>query len=103
MIIYDVVLQIAEDKHESCVHWLVEEHIREVLKVQGFVKAEVLLEPQAHSRVRILYYLQNEIALETYLKLHAPILRAKTQDKWGAALTAERTTWALYGTLSAPK
>lgn len=103
MVIYDVSMQVNPDVHEGCVRWMIEEHIPEVLKYQGFVKAELLLEPEGRSRIRVLYYLQTQDQLESYLKLHSPVMRAKTKEKWGLEVSAERTTWALYGTLNAPK
>lgn len=103
MVIYEVAIRVEEKNYEPFVSWLTEEHIGEVLKHQGFVKAEVLLEPKGHKSLRVLYYVHTEDDLENYLNHHAMAVRAKTANRWPEGIHTERSVWALYGTLNNQK
>lgn len=103
MIVYEVAVRVANPVFDDYVGWLTSEHIPEVIAHEGFVKAELLLEPSSKERCRVLYYVQNQTFLENYLTKHAAALRGKTTQRWGNQVAAERSVWAMYGTISPSK
>lgn len=100
MLIYEVAITIDPKIMSSYVQWMSEEHIPEVLKSPGFVKAEFLLEPEGRPRMRVLYFIKDATYLKKYLSEYAPLLRQKSVDKWQDQFQAERSIWALYGTIA---
>lgn len=100
MIIYEVAVAVDPEIMTSYVQWMSEEHIPDVLKCPGFVKAEFLLEPEGKPKVRILYYVKDATFLRKYLADFAPGLRQKSAEKWKNHFQAERSIWALYGTMA---
>lgn len=103
MVVYEVAMTVDQAVFDGYVEWLTSEHIPEVISHPGFVKAELLLEPSGRERCRVLYYVQTEAALDSYLEKHATALRGKSAERWGTQVSAERSIWALYGTLSSEK
>ncbi len=102
MLIYEVAINVDPEVMSAYVQWMSEEHIPDVLKSPGFVKAEFLLEPEGRPRCRVLYFVKDATFLRKYLAESAPILRQKSADRWGEKFQAERSIWALYGTIASP-
>lgn len=100
MLIYEVAINVDPQIMSSYVQWMSEEHIPEVLRSPGFVKAEFLLEPEGKPRVRVLYFIKDATFLKKYLAEFAPALRQKSEDRWKDHFQAERSIWALYGTMA---
>ncbi len=99
MLIYEVAITINPEIMSQYVQWMSEEHIPEVLKSPGFVKAEFLLEPDGKPHMRVQYFIKDATFLKKYLAEFAPALRQKSIDRWKDQFKAERTLWALYGTM----
>ncbi len=102
MLIYEVSITIDPSVMSEYTQWMSEEHIPEVMRSPGFVKAEFLLEPEGRPRMRVLYYIKDATFLKKYLSDYAPALRQKSLDRWKDHFQAERAIWALYGTVQSP-
>ena len=93
MIAYEVNLDVDEDVFAPFRAWL-DEHVRHMLALPGFVSAEVLerTDPPPSARRRSLctiYRLRTEADLERYLREDAPRMRAdglrRFPDKFSSA------------------
>lgn len=76
--------------------WL-RDHIADVLQFNGFLSAEILGGDMAtDGRIRriVQYRLRNQDALDSYLREHAPRMRAQGVEKFGERYTAERRVLA---------
>lgn len=98
MILYEVDLDIRDEIYADYRAWL-GVHIDHMLDLPGFVAAEVLerREPPAPEGMRALtvhYRLIDEAAMERYLTLHAPRMRAEGLRHFGDAFTATRRIFA---------
>ena len=77
--------------------WL-RDHIADVLQFDGFLSAEILddesVPPPGRVRRTVQYRLRDRTALETYLREHAPRMRAQGVEKFGDRYTSERRVLA---------
>lgn len=94
MIVYEVNLFVQRDIAPEFRTWL-EAHVREILALPGFVSAEVFerIEPPGEADELVLctqYRLRDAAALATYLREHAPRLRADGIEKFGRRFRADR-------------
>jgi quinol monooxygenase YgiN len=92
MIIYEVNLAIDNDIADAYTAWL-RDHIREILAIDGFIRAEVFAEqgPAADvHRIVVHYHLHDMASLERYFADHAPRLRADAVERFGDRFTATR-------------
>lgn len=91
-VIYEVTVQVPASIAEAYLAWL-REHIGQMLALPGFEDAalESLCDADAGQHgwcVR--YRLRDRVALEDYLREHAPRMRADGLARFGAALRAQR-------------
>lgn len=98
MVSYQVHAHVSHDIYESFVGWMREVHIPELLKVPGFVNAELLYRKggsmeSSGKEVKMMYHLENEEALKTYLAGPAMALREKVLDKFPAQFSMHREVW----------
>lgn len=92
MIVYEVRVSVEAAIAADYRAWL-DGHIREILAIPGFAEAELLREEDDDGgRVvwTIRYHLDSRDALETYLRDHAPRLRADGQARFGNRFSATR-------------
>ncbi len=97
MLVYEVNLDVDAEIAESYRDWL-EEHIREMLEIEGFVSAELLLrqpgddEGADPTRIgfTVHYRLEDREALEHYLANDAPRMRADGIRRFGERFAASR-------------
>lgn len=92
--LYEVNIDLDAGIREAYFEWL-GAHVAEICALPGFVGAEVfdvLDPPPAPGRVAICmqYRLTGPDALETYLREHAPRLRADGIARFGEAFRASR-------------
>lgn len=96
-VLYEVNLE-AEAAIEGPFDTWLRDHIADVLQFDGFLSAEILDDQSATTpgRIRrtVQYRLRNQPALETYLREHAPRLRAQGVEKFGERFTSERRVLA---------
>ena len=101
MIVYEVNLFVQEAIWPEYRAWL-EAHVREIVALPGFTGAEVFerLDPGAAPGEIALctqYRLRDADALATYLREHAPRLRADGVARFGDGFRAERRVLGLIG------
>ncbi|MDI9818156.1 MULTISPECIES: DUF4286 family protein [unclassified Legionella] len=83
MLIYEVNLEINSAIFDDYLAWL-GPHIQEILKYEGFVKADLLFNHDIEEGIRkitVAYYLQDEDSYHHYLDHHAVKMRADA-GKW---------------------
>jgi len=93
MVIYEVNLDVDHDIFNDYYYWLME-HIKEMLKFDGFKKAEIGLiehqEEQAKMKIRVSYTIASYDSLQAYLSQHAEKMRADAVNKFGDKFIASR-------------
>lgn len=94
MIIYEVNLKVRRSIEREYRDWLAT-HMREILALPGFVGAELfeVTEPAPAADEFALctrYQLRDAAALESYLREHAPRLRADGVSRFGDNFRADR-------------
>lgn len=97
MIHYHVHYHVHFQAYERFTAWLREESIPEMLKQPGFTGAELLLNKggalvSSGKDVKVVFRLQNETALKTYLA-SAMDIRQKAVDKFPGEFSAHREVW----------
>lgn len=102
MIRYEVRLTVASGVAVAYRDWL-GDHVREILALPGFVRAEVFTEPRDDGQVGycVHYQLRDMAALTDYLRDHAPRLRADGLARFPGQFTAERRILTLDAAFSA--
>ncbi len=98
MVSYQVHAHVRHEVYETFISWMGEVHIPELLKVPGFVDAEILYRKggsmeSSGKEVKIIYHLENEEALKTYLAGPAMSLREKVLDKFPGQFSMHREVW----------
>ncbi|MBT8326510.1 MAG: DUF4286 family protein [Bacteroidia bacterium] len=96
MIVYNVTLSILPEIENEVVAWLKNEHIPEVMDTNLFLEYKmfrIVENPitKTHNSFAIQYVLESWENFETYNTKHAPLLRAKTIEKYGERVLAFRT------------
>ena len=99
MIVYEVNLFVERAIEAEFRAWL-EPHVREIIRLPGFLGAEVFerIEPDPEPGQLVLctqYRLRDADALSDYLRDHAPRLRADGVARFGSQFRAERRVLAL--------
>lgn len=94
VIIYEVNIDLAAGVRSEYLDWL-RAHVAEICALPGFTGAEVFEvtdPPPAPGRVALCtqYRLEDQAALETYLRDHAPRLRAEGIARFGDQFRASR-------------
>lgn len=92
MIIYEVNLALQNDIADAYLTWL-RDHIKEILAIDGFIRAEVFAEQAPAADVRrivVHYHLHDLPSLERYFAEHAERLRADAVANFGDKFSATR-------------
>ena len=98
MILYEVNLEVRDEIIADYRPWLAE-HVRDMLRLPGFVSAEVFerLDPppgEGTHALTVQYRLVDEAALDRYLMQHALRMREAGLRRFGDAFTATRRVLA---------
>jgi hypothetical protein len=91
-VIYEVDLDVDARIAGPFDTWL-RDHIADLLQLEGFQSAEILApESDSPDRVRrtVHYRLRDQVALDAYLRDHAPRMRAQGIERFGDRYTARR-------------
>lgn len=99
-VVYEVNLDLDADIEPAYRAWL-EPHVREICALPGFIGAQLFgvdEPPAAMGRVSLCvqYALRDMAALESYLRDHAPRLRADGMARFGGRFTATRRVLRAY-------
>ena len=91
MILYEVRLEVDPAIAAEYREWLAG-HVREIIALPGFVRADILREPRDSGRIGLCaqYWLVDRNALDNYLRDHAPRLRADAMRRFPDGFTAAR-------------
>jgi len=98
MVTYMVHYTVRHEIVDEYTAWLKTEHIPEMLKTPGFVKAELLLKKggpmQSSSKdIKVVYTLSDEEKLKKYVSESALSLREKGLEKFPGMFSAQREVW----------
>lgn len=100
MRVYEVTVEIDAILRASYLDWL-RAHVAEILALPGFTGAEIdeVLDPESstHATFCVRYRLADAAALDTYLREHAPRLRADGVARFGERMRASRRVLAPVG------
>jgi len=93
-VIYEVDLEVDQSIEADYRHWL-KAHVAEILALPGFTSAEIFerIEPPAPDgrfALVVQYRLRDPAALEHYLAVHAPRLRADGLQRFPERFRAQR-------------
>jgi hypothetical protein len=95
MLIYNVTIQIEKEIAAQWLHWLMHEHIPDVMNTGCFVDHQIVKLLDADESETLTYAIQyraaNREILDKYLNEHAPALRKEGTKKWGERFVAFRT------------
>jgi hypothetical protein len=96
VILYEVRLDVDAEVATDYRDWL-GTHVREILALPGFLRADILSEPRAVGRIGwcVHYWLADRAALDGYLRDHAPRLRADGLARFPGKFTGERRVLTL--------
>lgn len=107
MVTYLVHLMVRHEVFEDYVQWLKTEHIPEMLKLPGFIKADLCLRKggamEASSKdVKVIYTLKDEEAIKLYMSEYAMKIREKGLEKFPGQFSASREVWLETLSFEAP-
>lgn len=92
MIIYEVNLTVQNSVADEYAEWL-KEHIHQILRIDGFIRAEWLEEDGAGADARhwvVHYHLKDMASLESYFANHAEAMRRDGLERFPGMFTATR-------------
>lgn len=107
MLIYEVNLEVNSAIFDNYMRWL-KPHIRELLALKGFIKAEILFEQQAGEtgikKITVAYYIDNYENYLNYIDNHAPQMRKDALERFkGQFLVPNRRVLHVEGSYLAEK
>jgi quinol monooxygenase YgiN len=92
-VVYEVNLQVQPAIATAFVEWL-HGHVDEIVRLPGFVDARIARDRELAAdgalRLCVHYRLQDAAALATYLREHAPRMRADGVQRFGDGFSASR-------------
>jgi hypothetical protein len=98
MVSYQNQFHVQGDVYDTFVQWMREDQIPAMLKLPGFLGAELLLQKggalqSSAKEVKVLYRLKDEAALKDYLGANALEIRQRGVDKFPGQYSAHREIW----------
>ena len=95
MIVYNVTIKITNAIHADWLQWLNKEHIPDVIQTGCFTHATILrlleVDDTEGPTYAVQYFAESKGLYNTYIAIHAPIMRQKSFDKWGNQFIAFRS------------
>ena len=95
MLIYNVTIKVDGAIAEPWLKWLLQEHIPEVMQTGCFQNYRVVRLLEVDESEGPTYAVQYEAASKAdynrYIELHAPLMRQRSNDKWGQGFIAFRS------------
>jgi hypothetical protein len=88
---YEVLAEVDLDLAPAWEHYMLTEHIPDVLLTGCFVEAR--LDTGAPGQFRVRYRCANRETLDRYLAEHAPMLRAEATRRFPSGVRLERAIW----------
>lgn len=99
-ILYNVTVNISDERHDEWVQWMLGHHIAEVLRTGLFIRYKMALlltrlPEEEGTTYAIQYYLRSQADYDTYQLVYAPALQREALDRFGDAMLAFRTVMEL--------
>jgi Domain of unknown function (DUF4286) len=95
MFLYNITVMVNWDIHEKWLQWQLEEHIPQIMGTGCFHKNQLLrileIDETDGPTYAVQFYANSKADYNRYIEIHAPGLRAITQQKWGEQCVAFRT------------
>lgn len=95
MILYNVTIKVDQQIAHQWLHWLLHEHIPEVLESKCFISHRVVrlleVDDQDGPTYAVQYVAESKGDYNRYIELFAPELRQRSIDKWGQHFIAFRS------------
>ncbi len=91
-IVYEVNLEVQKDIEKAYLEFL-DEHIKEILLLEGFVDANLFMDVNSDdttSRIVCQYRIKTSEDMDNYVKTYAPAMRAKAIELFGDKFKASR-------------
>ena len=99
MIIYNITLKIDPEIEKEWINWQKEEHIPEIMSTQLFSEYKFfhLMEQDETDGITyvIQYFTYSIENYDLYIEKFAPLLRKKSNEKWGDQVISFRTIMEL--------
>ena len=99
MLVYNITLKVDPSIVEKWLAWQKEEHIPEIMatgKFDSYKFFRLLEQDETDGPTYIVQYFTSTIErYQQYIDGHAPLLRQKTNDKWGNSFVGFRTLMEL--------
>jgi hypothetical protein len=90
-ICYEVLAEVDLDLAAAWEHYMLTEHIPDVLLTSCFLEAR--LDTGGPGRFRVRYRCADRVTLDRYLSEHAPQLRADAMHRFPAGVHLDRAIW----------
>lgn len=93
-IIYNVTVNISDEKHEDWLHWMKTKHISDVMETNSFEEyrmCKVLSDDPEGQTYSIQYLCADKATLESYIQNHASRLQREHKSKFEGHYVAFRT------------
>ena len=95
MLIYNVTAKVDWSIHDDWVRWMLNEHLPELVSTGCFINAKLLrlleTDEEDGPTYAAQYFAENKEDYDRYINEHAPAMRKKYIDKWGALVVTFRT------------
>ncbi len=89
MILYEVSIVVDNDIYEEYLTWL-DDHVQELLKLEGFSKAEIWCDQNQSNQIICHYHIESEKHYTDYIEIHSPKLRADGTRRFEGKFQIER-------------
>ena len=95
MIIYNVTIKVEGTIAEAWLQWLLNDHIPDMMNTGCFTSHKVVrlleVDESEGPTYAIQYHAESKADYNRYIEMHAPTMRQRSIDKWGARFIAFRS------------
>ena len=94
-VIYNVTIKVEASIADAWLHWLLNEHIPEIMQTGCFTDKRVVrlleVDDSEGPTYAIQYSAASKADYNRFIEMHAPRMRQKSYDKWGDRFIAFRS------------
>lgn len=95
MIIYNVTIKVEAVVADAWLKWLLQEHVPDVMNTKCFSSHTVVrlleVDDSEGPTYAVQYHADSKADYNRYIELHAPEMRRRSMEKWGASFIAFRS------------
>ena len=88
-VLYEVVITVSQNEKDRYLLWL-REHMRAMLRINGFLSADLYADPENPDVFTCCYRLRDESSMKAYLDGPAAEMRADGIRRFGDKISAKR-------------